>query len=224
MHRAALAPELALTFGRLQGRLRVSSAPTEFIIATESIQDNPHLRSGRRPIRVAAGALALLTLFSVPAAAEMIPERFRGELHLCAKVANALKQDKTVEEALISAILFYANQPEEVYRSVQRALIYDAIRTCHYDGRVVLRAGLRLDMSLPLLTTSLHDAGVAPDVVRAALLAAGLSETTIDQAMASSDLLPLSTNEDLTERLVPSLQLIGGLGQLGQPAASPFVP
>lgn len=212
-----------MTFGRLQGRLRVSSAPTEFIIATESIQDNPRLRSGRRLIRVAAGALVLLT-FGGPAAAEMIPERFKGELHLCAKVANALKQDKTVEEALISAILFYANQPEEVYRSVQRALIYDAIRTCHYDGRVVLRAGLRLDMSLRLLVMAMTDAGVAADMIRSALEAAGLSDSTIDDALSvTGETLPPS--DELMEHLGVSFQLVGGLGgALSQPAASPILP
>jgi hypothetical protein len=167
--------------------------------------------------------LAVLA-FAAPAVAETIPERFKGELHLCAKVANALKQDKTVEEALVSAILFYANQPEEVYRSVQRALIYDAIRTCHYDGRIVLRAALRLDMSLQLLVTAMTDAGVSTEVIRSLLVSAGLSESTIDDALASSGEAPKPT-DDLVDRLNVSFRLVGGLGgELSQPAASPILP
>lgn len=162
-----------------------------------------------------------VTFLATPFAASDVPGRFQGNLDLCQKVESFKKQDGSLEEALISVILFYANQPEESYQSVQRAAVYEAIRTCHFDGSAVIRAALRLGMPLPILVAGLADAGVAGDTIQSALSMAGVGQGSIEAAFETAGLSPIPTPVQVSE---PSRRLFQVTGGLGQPPSSPFLP
>lgn len=161
----------------------------------------------------------LLTLLTQSAFAASFPPRYEGALNVCGKVSSAMREGKSLESALLDLLLFYSDQPVQVYRSIQRGLIYAAIQDCHYDGGDVIRAALRVDMNLPLLIVSMSEAGVTSQTLRDALLQAGLNRPAIDEAFEMARLESQAPSPDYVRDLSLPFEVTGGLGQ-----ASPFIP
>jgi hypothetical protein len=162
--------------------------------------------------------------------AQHFPPPYKGELDVCSRVAASLKEGKSVESALVDLFLVYSDQPTELYRSIQRAIIHNAIQVCHFEGTEVISSALRVDMNLSLLVLSLIDAGVNPQSIRDALQQAGLDRPRIDEAFEVAEMEAQTPTSDYASTLPAPFEIydggsaIGGVtgGGLGQ--ASPFMP
>jgi hypothetical protein len=181
--------------------------------------------------------VALVFLFLIVAPlesfAQHFPPLYKGELDVCSRVAASMKEGKSVESALVDLFLVYSDQPTQLYRSIQRAIIHNAIQVCHFEGTEVIGAALRVDMNLPLLVLSLFDAGVNPQSLRDALQQAGLDRPRIDEAFEVAGFEAQTPSPDYTSTLPAPFEIYGGgstiggatgggLGQATQ--ASPFMP
>jgi len=162
--------------------------------------------------------------------AQHFPPPYTGELNVCNRVAASVKEGKSVESALMDLFLVYSDQPTQLYRSIQRSIIHNAIQVCHFEGTEVISAALRVDMNLSLLVLSLIDAGVNPQSIRDALQQAGLDRPRIDEALELAGREAQNPSSDYTSALPAPFEIydggsaIGGVtgGGLGQ--ASPFIP
>ena len=187
---------------------------------------------------ITAVSLLLLIAGSPNSFAQHFPPPYQGDLDVCSRVAASLKEGKSTESALVDLFLVYSDQPTQLYRSIQRAIIHNAIQVCHFEGTEVIGAALRVDMNLPLLVLSLIDAGVNPQSVRDALQQAGLDRPRIDEAFEVAGMESQIPSPDYTSALPAPFDIYGGgnsiggatggglggatSGGLGQ--ASPFMP
>jgi len=180
--------------------------------------------------KIAALSLLLLIAGSLNSFAQHFPPPYKGDLDVCSRVAASVKEGKSVESALVDLFLVYSDQPTQLYRSIQRSIIHNAIQVCHFEGTEVIGAALRVDMNLPLLVLSLIDAGVNPQSVRDALQQAGLDRPRIDEAFEVAEMESQTPSPDYTSALPAPFEIYGGGssiggatgGGLGQ--ASPFMP
>jgi hypothetical protein len=173
----------------------------------------------------------LLTLGSLNAFAQSFPKRYDGELNVCSKVSASVNQGKSLESVLVDIFLSYSDQSAQVYRSIQRAIIYAAIQSCHYDGGDVIHAALRIDMNLPLLVLSMSESGVGLETLQEALRQAGLSRSTIDDAFEVARVENQIPAPGYIFVLPPPFEVVGGGGGSGSASsggglgqASPFIP
>ncbi len=174
--------------------------------------------------------LLLLTVESRNASAQSFPQRYEGELNVCGKISAGMKEGKSLESALVDFFLSFSDQTTPVYRSIQRAIVYNAIQGCHYDGAEVVRAALRIDMNLPLLVLSMGEAGVNLQTLHDALQQAGLNRSTIDEAFELA-MVGQSPSLGYAQALPPPFEVSGGGGSSGSAGgdsglgqASPFIP
>ncbi|MBI3596665.1 MAG: hypothetical protein HY203_05885 [Nitrospirae bacterium] len=180
--------------------------------------------------KIAALTFFLVIVGSLDSFAQRFPPTYKGELDVCSRVAAGLKEGKSVESALVDLFLVYSDQPTQLYRSIQRTIIHNAIQVCHFEGTEVIGAALRIDMNLPLLVLSLVDAGVNPQSLRDALQQAGLDRPRIDEAFEVAGMEAQIPSTDYTSALPAPFEIYGGGsafggatgGGLGQ--ASPFMP
>lgn len=168
--------------------------------------------------------------------AQQFPPPYKGDLDVCSRTAVSIKEGKSVESSLVDLFLVYSDQPTQLYRSIQRAIIHNAIQVCHFEGTEVIGAALRVDMNLPLLVLSLIDAGVNPQSLRDALQQAGLDRPRIDEAFEVAGMEAQIPSPDYTSTLPAPFEIYGGgstiggvtgggLGQASQESqASPFMP
>ncbi|HEY5595554.1 MAG TPA: hypothetical protein VIL61_10440 [Nitrospiria bacterium] len=175
--------------------------------------------------------LFVLTAGSINASAQSFPQRYDGELDVCGKVSAGMKEGKSLEAALIDLFLSYSDQSTPAYRSIQRAIIYNAIQGCHYDGGDVVRAALRIDMNLPLLVLSMSESGVGLETLSDALQQAGLSLATINDAVELATVEGQTPSPGYAYVLPPPFEVFGGGGSSGTAGnggglgqASPFIP
>jgi len=173
----------------------------------------------------------LLAAVSTDVFAQPFPKRYEGELNLCDKVSADLKTGKSVESALVDSFISYSNQSVQDSRSIQRAIVFSAIQSCHYDGGVVVRAAIRIDMNLPLLVLSLSESGVGLETIRDALHQAGISSEATNAAIEAAMLEEETSSQRKADALPPPFEVVveggssgtavngGGLGP-----ASPYIP
>jgi len=161
--------------------------------------------------------------------AQTFPLRYAGELKVCDKVSADLKEGKSLESALVNFFLSYSDQPIQVYRSIQRSIIFTAIQSCHFNGTDVIRAALRVDMYLPLLVLSMSDTGINPQTLHDALRQAGIDRSAIDNAFEMAGVAGRSLPPGYALALPPPYEISGGGGESGRVSgglgpASPFIP
>lgn len=179
---------------------------------------------------VLVGFLLLLVVGTLNGFAQTLPLQYAGELNVCDKVSADMKEGKSLESALVNLFLSYSDQSVQIYRSIQRSIVFTAIQSCHYDGADVIRAALRIDMFLPLLVLSMSEAGVNLQTLHDALQQAGLDRSAIDNAFEIAGIAPPpSTGYALA--LPPPFEISGGGGDSGSVSgggglgqASPFIP
>jgi len=177
--------------------------------------------------------IGFFLLIFIPTAsfAKTFPPRYSGDLEVCSKVSKSVEQGKSFESALVDFFLSFSNQPSvESYYSIQRAIVYDSVKSCHFDGADVIHAALRIDMSLPLLALSMNDAGVSTEALQVALQQAGLDPGTIQDAYEEAGLTGQSPSAGYALMLPPPYETTGGIGDPGSATggglgqASPFMP
>jgi len=175
--------------------------------------------------------LFLLMPINLVAAAQTFPERFSGDLKVCSKVSQEMKGGKSLESSLVDFFLSFSDQPTvQSYQSIQRAIVYDSVKNCHFDGADVVHSALRIDMSRPLLVLSLNDAGVSPQTIQDVLQQSGLSPGAIHAAFEEAGLNSRIPSVSYALSLLPPFDESGATGEpgtangggLGQ--ASPFMP
>jgi len=179
---------------------------------------------------ITAVAFLVITVGPLDTFAQHFPPPYKGELNVCQRVETSLKEGKSVESALVDLFLVYSDQPTQLYRSIQRAIVHDAVQACHFEGTEVIGSALRVDMNLPLLVLSLTDAGVNPQALRDALQQAGLDRPRIDNAFEVAGMEAQTPSPDYASALPAPFEIYGGGstiggatgGGLGQ--ASPFMP
>jgi hypothetical protein len=139
-----------------------------------------------------------------------------------------MNQGKSLESALVDLFLSNSDQSPQVYHSIQRAIVYTAIQSCHYDGGDVVRAALRIDMNIPLLILSMSESGVGLETLSDALHQAGLSRATIDEAFEMAGVEGQTPSPGYAYILPPPFEVFGGGGSSGNGGglgqASPFTP
>jgi hypothetical protein len=180
---------------------------------------------------VLVGLFLLMPINLASAAPQNFPERFSGDLKVCSKVSEGMKGGKSLESSLVDFFLSFSDQPTvQSYQSIQRAIVYDSVKSCHFNGADVVHSALRIDMSQPLLVLSLNDAGVNPQTIQDVLQQSGLNPDAIHIAFveagltgqiptASYALSLLPPFDESATTGEPGTDTGGGLGQ-----ASPFMP
>lgn len=174
--------------------------------------------------------LFLLMISTPNIFAQSFPLRYAGDLKVCDKVSAGLNEGKSLESGLVNLLLSYSDQPIQIYRSIQRAIIFTAIQSCHFNGTDVIRAALRIDMFLPLLVLSMSDTGINPQTLHDALRQAGLDRSAIDNAFEMAGVVGHSPPPGYANALPPPFEISGGGDDSGRISggglgpASPFIP